>query len=94
MEFPVRLVLAASSAAHRINDGFVKKYDNSKKESNSALLYKHFFQGHDLKVEDQDYEMADEIIDEVDVRLRLNRLREADVFRQVELLTEGNSQFL
>jgi len=63
MEFPVRLVLAASSAAHRINDGFVKKYDDSKKESNSALLYKHFFQGHDLKVEDQDYEMADEIID-------------------------------
>ena len=53
MEFPVRLILAASNAAHRINDGFVKKYDDSKKESNSALLYKHFFQGHDLKVEDQ-----------------------------------------
>lgn len=63
MEFPVRLILAASNAAHRINDGFVKKYDVSKKESNSALLYKHFFQGHDLKVEDQDYDMADEIID-------------------------------
>ena len=63
MEFPIRLVLAASNAAHRLNKGFVKKYDDSKKESNSSLLYKHFFQGKDLKVKDQDYEMADEIID-------------------------------
>ena len=63
MEFPIRLILAASNAAHRMNGGFVKKYDDSKKEANSSLLYKHFFQGKDLKVKDVDYEMADEIID-------------------------------
>ena len=39
MEFPVRSILAASSAAHRINDGFVKKYDDTDKKSNSSLLY-------------------------------------------------------
>ena len=52
MEFPIRLILAASNAAHRMNGGFVKKYDDSKKEANSSLLYKHFFQGKDLKVKD------------------------------------------
>ena len=64
MEFPIRVILAASNAAHRLNGGFVKKYDTTEgQESNSSLLYKHFFQGKDLKVKDVDYEMADEIID-------------------------------
>jgi len=64
MEFPIRVILAASNAAHRLNGGFVKKYDTTEgQESNSSLLYKHFFQGKDLAVEDQDYDMADEIVD-------------------------------
>ena len=64
MEFPIRVILAASNAAHRLNGGFVKKYDTTEgQESNSSLLYKHFFQGKDLAVEDQDYVMADEIVD-------------------------------
>jgi len=65
MEFPIRLILAASNAAHRLNGGFIKKYDTigSDKECNSGLLYKHFFQGVDLAIEDQDYVMADEIVD-------------------------------
>ena len=63
MEFPVRSILAASSAAHRINNGFVKKYDDTDKKSNSSLLYSHFFQGQDLQIAETDYALADEIID-------------------------------
>ena len=40
MEFPTKLVVAASCAIHRLNDGFYKKFDDEvlakKKKSNSV----------------------------------------------------------
>ena len=67
MQFPTKLVVAASCAIHRLNGGFFKKFDDDvlsdKKKSNSSLLYKHFFEGEDVKVLKEDHARAEEIID-------------------------------
>jgi len=67
MQFPTKLVVAASCAIHRLNGGFFKKVDDKvlrkEKKSNSSLLYKHFFEGEDVKVLNEDHTRAEEIID-------------------------------
>ena len=67
MEFPTKLVVAASCAIHRKNGGFYKKFDDlvlaKKKQSNSNVLYKHFFEGQDIDVIEEDHTRANEIID-------------------------------
>ena len=39
MEFPIRVILAASNAAHRLNGGFVKKYDTTEGQESKQLHY-------------------------------------------------------
>jgi hypothetical protein len=67
MEFPTKLVVAASCAIHRLNDGFYKKFDDEvlakKKKSNSNMLYKHFFEGQDIDVSKEDHSRAEQIIE-------------------------------
>ena len=68
--FPTREVISASAAAHRLNDGFIKKdqirFDEKckNKTCNSDLLYNHFYrENQKLKILEKDYDMADIIID-------------------------------
>ena len=62
-------VIAASASAHRINKGFIKKeqirYDKKYEGniSNSQLLYRHFFEGKDLVITEQDKALAQEVIE-------------------------------
>jgi hypothetical protein len=65
--FPIDEVLAVSCAAHRINDGFVKKdqvrFDKKFEKTicNSDLLYNYFFTEKKFKVIDSDKETATEV---------------------------------
>lgn len=68
--FPTREVISASAAAHRLNNGFIKKdqirFDEKhrNKTCNSDLLYNHFYrENQKLKILEKDYDMADIIID-------------------------------
>lgn len=68
-EFTTNEVIAASASAHRINKGFIKKdqirFDKKYEGhiSNSQQLYRHFFEGKNLEITDQDRALAEEIID-------------------------------
>ena len=65
--FPIDDVLAVSCAAHRINDGFIKKdqvrFDKKFEKSicNSDLLYNYFFTDKKFKVIDEDKTTAREV---------------------------------
>ena len=65
--FPLDEVLAVSCAAHRINDGFIKKdqvrFDKKyeKTTCNSDMLYNYFFTDKKFKVLDEDKTTATEV---------------------------------
>mgnify|MGYP001171013999 FL=1 len=65
--FPIEEVLAVSCAAHRINDGFIKKdqvrFDRKYEKStcNSDLLYNFFFTDKKFKITDADKTTATEV---------------------------------
>lgn len=68
--FPTKEVLSVSAAAHRINDGFIKKdqvrFDEKHKNKtcNSDLLYNHFYRENEkLQVLEKDTDLAEIIID-------------------------------
>ena len=66
-KFPIDEVLAVSCAAHRINEGFIKKdqvrFDKKfeKTTCNSDLLYNYFFTDKKFKVIEQDKTTATEV---------------------------------
>ncbi len=65
--FPIDEVLAVSCAAHRLNDGFIKKdqvrFDRKFEKStcNSDMLYNYFFTDKKFKVLDEDKTQANEV---------------------------------
>ena len=68
--FPTKEVLSVSAAAHRINEGFIKKdqvrFDEKHKNKtcNSDLLYNHFYREKEkLQVLEKDIDLAEIIID-------------------------------
>tara|TARA_B100000927_G_scaffold287538_1_gene280602 strand:+ start:1012 stop:1686 length:675 start_codon:yes stop_codon:yes gene_type:complete len=67
--FPIQDVVAVSCAAHRINEGFIKKdqirFDKKYEKStcNSDMLYNYFFTDKKFDVNNSDKEQATEVID-------------------------------
>lgn len=67
--FPTKDVITVSCSIHRLNSGFVskeqskydKKYEG--KESNSDMLYNHYFSDKKIEILTEDIQLAEEVID-------------------------------